>query len=203
MNWQILPVLKFLPKELLLSLIVNTTPMPLEVSSSMPVPQDFDTHMAYAAQQRLDGYSEAVQHAMDCKVRFNRWVLNLREGEVAFEKGHLIQIHRNDLAKSISSERKLTPMWSKPHRVSERMLNSYKLEMLGGQVLDGEYHARRIRRFIPREGTELTAQQREVEEGRTEENCRQTEENQAEEPGSEEVEEHDDSERGPEGNGKE
>ena len=140
---------------------------------------------------------------MDHKARFDRQVLNSTEGEVIFEKGHLIQVHHNDLAKSISSEHKLTPMWSEPHRVLERMLNSYKLETLGGQVLDREYHARRIWRFIPREGTELTAQQREVEEGRTEENGRQKEENQAEEPGSEEVEENDDSERGTVGNSKE
>jgi hypothetical protein len=163
LNWRILPALKFSPKELLLSLIVNTTPTPLEVSSSMPIPQDFETHMAYAAQQRLDGYSEAVRHAMDRKTRFDKRVLESRAGEVTFEKGHLVQVYRNDLAKSISSERKLTPMWSEPRRVSEKMLNSYKLETLEGQSLDGEYHARRLRGFTPREGTELAAQQKEVE----------------------------------------
>ena len=51
LNWRILLALKFSPKELLLSLIINTTPTPLEISSSMPATQDFDTHMAYAAQQ--------------------------------------------------------------------------------------------------------------------------------------------------------
>ena len=60
LNWRILPALKFSPKELLLSLVVNTTPTPIEASSSMPVPQDFETHMAYTAQQQLDGYAEAV-----------------------------------------------------------------------------------------------------------------------------------------------
>ena len=60
LNWQILPALKFSPKELLLSLIINTTPTPLKVSSSMPIPQDFNTHIAYAAQQQLNGYSEAI-----------------------------------------------------------------------------------------------------------------------------------------------
>ena len=163
LNWRILPALKFSPKELLLSLIVNTTPTPLEVSSSMPNPQDFDTHMAYAAQQRLDRYSEAVRHAMDRKTRFDRRVLDSKEGEVTFEKGHLVQVYRNDLANSISSERKLTPMWSEPRRVVERLLNSYTLESLDGHPLDGEYHARRLREFRPREGTELASQQKEVE----------------------------------------
>ena len=59
----------------------------------MPATQDFNTHMAYAAQQRLDGYSEAVKHAMDCKTRFDRRVLDSRKGEVVFEKGHLVQIY--------------------------------------------------------------------------------------------------------------
>ena len=168
LNWRILPALKFSPKELLLSLIVNTTPTPLEVSSSMPNPQDFDIHMAYAAQQRLDGYSEAVRHAMDRKTRFDRRVLDSKEGEVTFEKGHLVQVYRNDLANSISTERKLTPMWSEPRRVVERLLNSYTLESLDGRLLDGEYHARRLREFKPREGTELASQQKEVEAGQEE-----------------------------------
>ena len=64
LNWQILPALKFSPKELLLSPIVNTKPTPLKTSSSMPMPNDFSMHMVYAVQQCLDGYSEAVQHAM-------------------------------------------------------------------------------------------------------------------------------------------
>ena len=51
LNWCILPALKFSPKELLFSLIVNMNPTPLKVSSSMPMNQDFSTHMAYAAQQ--------------------------------------------------------------------------------------------------------------------------------------------------------
>ena len=162
LNWRILPSLKFSPKELLLSLIVNTTPTPLEVSSSMPVPQDFDTHMAYAAQQRLDGYAEAIRHAIDRKTRFDRRVLTSKEGEVTFKKGDLVQIFHNDLAKSISTDHKLAPMWSAPCRVLERMLNSYKLISLEGQPLEGDYHARRLRMFVPREGTELATQQGEV-----------------------------------------
>ena len=134
----------------------------------MPNPQDFDIHMAYAAQQRLDGYSEAVRHAIDRKTRFDRRVLDSKEGEVTFEKGHLVQVYRNDLANSISTERKLTPMWSEPRRVVERLLNSYTLESLDGRLLDGEYHARRLREFKPREGTELASQQKEVEAGQEE-----------------------------------
>ena len=105
--------------------------------------------MAYAAQQWLDSYSKAIRHAMDRKARFDRRVLESTEGEVTFEKGHLMQVYHNDLAKSIGTECKLMPMWSEPCRVSERLLNSYTLETLDGQPLEGEYHARRLRGFIP------------------------------------------------------
>ena len=79
---------------------------------------------------------------MDRKTRFDRRLMELREGEVMFEKGQLVQVYRNDLAKAISTERKLIPMWSEPCRIVERLLNSYKLETLDRQPLDGEYHAR-------------------------------------------------------------
>jgi hypothetical protein len=96
--------------------------------------------MVYMAQQRLNGYSKAIKHVMDFKARFDRRVLDSREGEVIFKEGQLVQIYQNDLAKLISSEHKLTPMWSEPHRISEWLLNSYRLETLDGQLLDGEYH---------------------------------------------------------------
>ena len=135
----------------------------------MPAPQDFDTHVAYAAQQRLDGYAEAVRHAMDRKTRFDRRVLDSKEGEVTFKKGQLVQVYRNDLTKSIGTEHKLTPMWSEPCRIVERILNSYLLETLDGLPLEGEYHARRLREFKPKDGTELAVQQKELEARQPEE----------------------------------
>ena len=51
-------------------------------------------------------------------------------------------------------------MWTGPWRVKERLLNSYTLESLDGEQLKGEYNARRLREFIPREGTELETEQR-------------------------------------------
>ena len=90
-------------------------------------------------------------------------MLDSKEGEVVFKKGNLVQVYRNNLAKLIGSECKLTPMWSEPHRVVERILNSYTLESLDRQLLEGEYHVRRLREFKHREGTELAMQQKEVE----------------------------------------
>ncbi len=87
------------------------------------------------------------------------------------------------------------PMWSEPCRVTERMLNSYKLETLEGQPLEGKYYARRLQEFVLREGTELTSQQKEVKARRVEE-INETEVEEVAEPGEEckeRAEEHEDS----------
>jgi transposase InsO family protein len=164
LNWRILPALKFSPKEILLGLVVNTSKTPLEVSCSFLPPANVDLHMTYAAQQRLDGYAEAVHHAVRRKTAFDRRVRASKAGVVNFEKGQLVQVYDNKLASTLSTERKIAPMWSPPRRIAERLLNSYKLETLEGTPLDGLYHARRLRRFIPREGTSLAAEQKKLEE---------------------------------------
>jgi hypothetical protein len=136
----------------------------MEVSSSFLPPTDIDTHMIYAAQQRLDGYTEAVHHAIRRKATFDRKVMRSKAGVVEFQKGQLVQVYNNKLAQTLSTERKITPLWSPPRRVTERLLNSYKLETLDGASLDGLFNARRLRGFTPREGTELAAQQKVFEE---------------------------------------
>ena len=50
-------------------------------------------------------------------------------------------------------------MWTGPHRVVECILNSYKLEALDRKPLPGDFNARQLREFVPREGTDLTAEQ--------------------------------------------
>ena len=57
-------MLKFSSKELMLGTVVNMMNMLLEVSTSILTPENMDRHMMYAAQQRLDRYTEAVHHAM-------------------------------------------------------------------------------------------------------------------------------------------
>jgi hypothetical protein len=50
-------------------------------------------------------------------------------------------------------------MWAGP-LVTERILNSYKVKTINGMLLEGEFNARRLRVFEPREGTELAVVQR-------------------------------------------
>ena len=65
---------------------------------------------------------------------------------------------------TLSTEHKLSPMWLPPHHVARCLLNSYRLEMLQGTPLDGMFNARHLQSFVPREGTELAAQQKKFEE---------------------------------------
>ncbi|KAF8234190.1 hypothetical protein L208DRAFT_1263156 [Tricholoma matsutake] len=116
--------------------------------------------MAYVAQQWLDGHLEAVRHANQWKEAFDKKVMKLKAGLVTFHIGQLVQVFRSDLANSISSECKLTPMWSAPQWVVGHNVNLYKLETLDGARLEGEYSARRLREFVPREGTELAEAQK-------------------------------------------
>ena len=164
LNWRRLPALKFSPKELLLGLVVNTANTPIESSSSMLTPADVNKHFTYAAQQRLDGYAEAVNHAIRRKATFDRKVLKSAAGIVTFSKGQLVQVYRSDLMNTLSTDRKLQPTWSGPYRVHEQLLNSYKLEELDGMLKTGEFSARRLRAFTPREGTDLARAQITFEE---------------------------------------
>jgi transposase InsO family protein len=163
MNWRLLPSLKFSPKELLLGLVVNTKPTNVDLSTLPIMEQDVAAQMAYVAQQRLDGYAEAVTHAMRRKSAFDRKVLGRTPGEVTFSIGQLVQIYRSDLDDTFKTERKLLPKWSPPHRVASKILNSYTLETLTGSPINGRFSARRLRGFSPREGTELAEVQKEVE----------------------------------------
>jgi hypothetical protein len=164
LNWRLLPALKFTPKELMLGLVVNTKPADL-ANAVLPITdEDTTLQMAYVAQQRLDGYAEAVAHALRRKSAFDRRVLAQKPGEVVFSKGQLVQIYRSDLDYTFKTERKLLPKWSKPQRITSRLMNSYKLENLAGDPIAGSFSARRLRSFIPAEGTKLAEEQRQVME---------------------------------------
>jgi transposase InsO family protein len=169
LNWRLLPHLKFSPKELLLGLVVNTKRTNTTHSTEPTSETDIRTQMAYVAQQRLDGYAEAVAHAMKRKTAFDKKVFAQGPGEVIFSKGQLMQIYRSDLDFTFKTERKLLPKWSTPQRVVARNLNSYTLETLAGDPVPGTFSARRLRRFIPEEGTTLAEAQKVAEKRYAEE----------------------------------
>ena len=171
MNWRFLPSLKFSPKELLLGLVVHMKPTNVNQSVLPVTNQDVAAQMAYVAQQRLDGYAEAVAHAVKRKSTFDKKVLAQKSGEVTFSKGQLVQVYHSDLDETFKTECKILPKWSPLYRVTARELNSYTLETLIGTPIKGCFRVRRLQRFWPREGTELANTQKEVEE-----RCRKEEE---------------------------
>ena len=164
LNTRILPALKFTPKELLLSLVVNTPPTPLSISSAELLPTEVETQMAYIAQQRLDGYEAIVRHTVSRKGAFDRQMLAKKPGQVIFKHGQLVQIYRSDLDYTFKTERKLLPRWSQPWRIAKQLCNSYKLENLDGSAIESTFSSRRLREFIPQEGTQLAKAQQELEE---------------------------------------
>ena len=83
----------------------------------------------------------------------------------------MTRVYCSNLDETFKTERKILPKWSPPYRVTTRELNSYTLETLIGTPIKGRFSARRLRRFWPREGTELASAQKEVEE-----RCRKEEE---------------------------
>src|SRR5271156_6323472 len=64
LNYRLLPALKFSPKELLLGLVINTKQTDVQTALDPTTEDNVATQMAYVAQQRLDGYAEAVAHAI-------------------------------------------------------------------------------------------------------------------------------------------
>lgn len=144
LNWWLLPSLKFSPKELILGLVVNTKPADANTSILPITEPNAALQMAYIAQQCLDGYAEAMAHAMKRKATFDRRVLAQKPGEVIFSKGQLVQIYRNDLDYTFKTKRKLLPKWSIPQCITSRHLNSYSLETLNRNPLPGSFSARQL-----------------------------------------------------------
>ena len=168
---RILPSSRFSPNELLFNTIVNSRDEPNPDNISEPTDHDIAVHLAYAEQQRLDGYATTIDHVAKRKGLFDRKVLDRAPRVVTFKTGDLVQVYRSDMIHTVSTVKKLAPMWSVPRRVVSRELNSYVLETLDGTRLNGLFNTRRLRTFEPREGTKLAldeALRKETADGDTE-----------------------------------
>ena len=164
LNARLLPALKFSLKELMLGLIVNTKPSDSNKVVLLVTESDAATQMAYVGQQRLDGYAEAVAHALRRKTAFDRKVIKKEPSEVEFTKGQLIQIYRSDLDYTFKMERKLLPKWSSPQQVISKQLNSYTIESLKGDPMPGMFSMQQLRKFTPKEGMKWAEEQKLIEE---------------------------------------
>jgi len=166
LNHRILPAYKFSPDELCLGTVVNTSETPITVSSEELAEASIAIQNEYVAQQNLDAYSHILDHANKRKAAFDKKVLASRDGVIKYKKGDLVQIRDSKLDFTLTTEAKLLPRWGAPHRVVDCIRNSYRLQTIQGLPVSGVVSARRLRRFIPRPGTELEHEQIEIEMGR-------------------------------------
>ena len=107
-----------------------------------------------------------VEHAAKRKVAFDRKVASSCDWVIEYKRGDLVQIRDSRLDLTLSMEAKLLPRWGTPHRVVDQRRNSYRLETVQGLPVGGMFSVQRLRRFIPRPGTELATQQLEIESKR-------------------------------------
>ncbi|GAW06777.1 retrotransposon-like family member (retr-1) partial [Lentinula edodes] len=162
-NNRILPSVRFSPNELLLGAVVNTRRTPIVEATSVLPQQQVLIQAAYVAQQQFDGYDAFVRHAVKRKRVFDHRVLRKEGKEIVFDKGDLVQVYRSDLDYTFKTIKKIIPKWSRPYRVVERNVNSYTLQTVDGQLIEGKWFAaRRLREFKPRMGTKLAQEQLEV-----------------------------------------
>ncbi|KAJ6552713.1 P-loop containing nucleoside triphosphate hydrolase protein [Mycena sp. CBHHK59/15] len=65
--------------------------------------------MVYMDQQRVDGYSQILDHAQKRKAAFDKKVTGKSPREVIFKAGWLVQVYRSDLDYTFKTERKTEP----------------------------------------------------------------------------------------------
>jgi len=159
LNDRILPSLKYSPNELLLGLVVNSRRTESPEDIELPTEQEVAIHLALVEQQRLDGYAATLDHAAKRKSVFDAKLQQHAPRNVVFEPKDLVQVHATQWVRTFASIKKLILMWSVPYRVTARQLNSYTLETLAGLPLTGVYNSRRLRAFVPHEGTKLAAEE--------------------------------------------
>ncbi|KAG6904893.1 hypothetical protein DXG01_006433 [Tephrocybe rancida] len=169
LNTRILPHFKFTPNKLLLGLVINTTRTPDNITTNELTVPEVVVQMAYMDQLRLDGHAAIVEHANKRKNVFDKKLTSWAPKEIIFTAGQLVQVYRNDLDFTFQVGRKMEPKWSAPRQVTKRDRNSYKLESLEGLPIGGHFSSRRLRRFIPRTGTQLHEAQQLIEKVRGEE----------------------------------
>ena len=116
LNKRILPVIKLSPKDILLGSIINTSKTPEEEAMRQLTEEDLNKQLAYMAQQRFNGYTEAVEHTVQRKTVFDRRVKRSGGGVAEWKEGDLVQVFRSERAKAVGTERKLTPMWRNKYR---------------------------------------------------------------------------------------
>ena len=114
----IIPSLKFSPNELLLGIPTAIPPSENPETITAPTETDILLHLSITEQQCFDGYSASVDHAAKHKAQFNAKVRKHTPKNVVFKKGDLVQVHQTQWHHTLTSMRKMVPMWSIPNHIS-------------------------------------------------------------------------------------
>jgi hypothetical protein len=138
-------------------MVINTTATGVETATHDISMDDIDTQQAYTQQQRFDGHARAVAHGVVRKEVFNKKVLRSNAGEVVFEVGDLVQVLDPKFKKTFLTSKKILPEWLGTFWVKERLLNSYVIETIYGQELDGKYNSKQLRPLKVPAGSSLEA----------------------------------------------
>jgi hypothetical protein len=157
LNNRILRALDHTPNELFFGMVINTAATGIETAARDISLDDIEAQQVYTQQQRFDGHARAVAHGVARKKAFDKKVLNSSAGEVVFEAGDLVQVLDPKFKKMFLNTKKILPEWSGAFRVKECLLNSYIIETIYGQELDGKYNARRLRPLKAPAGSSLKA----------------------------------------------
>jgi transposase InsO family protein len=144
MNDRIIPATGLTPRELLWGRRETAT-KPTHTVETERTDTDAEQHDALSDSLRCQAYADILTEAAKRKSKFDDKV-----HPVEFQHGDLVQIYDSKLDMTFETRAKLLPRWSPPRIVTKKILNSYTLSDLEGTELEGTFHARRLRRYIPR-----------------------------------------------------
>ena len=151
LNDRIRPTIRRSPRELLFSLAFtpeHTLPdSPEETSASL-----VDINLILTDMLRMNAHLLQLETADRQKTSWDN-----RTPATTFEVGDLVQYVNMQPDHNHKSINKLLPRWSLPHIITGKSLNSYSLSTLSGTAIPSIFHSRRLRIYIPLQGTNLAA----------------------------------------------
>jgi hypothetical protein len=148
MNDKILPALRLTPRELLWG--ERNEKRKQEETLEETSNTDAEHHFSLSDITRAEGYSCMITEAEQRKSRHDSGVT-----PAEFETGDLVQVYDSQRDGNYDTRNKLLPRWSPPRIIIGRDLNSYYLEKLDRTEIGTAIHAKRLRRYIPRIGSEV------------------------------------------------
>ncbi|KAB5590316.1 Retrovirus-related Pol polyprotein [Ceratobasidium theobromae] len=156
MNDRVMPSLGYTSRKLITGVLTSDrryeagTSIRHQYNPSNPTANPIDVNMALTYALRCDSEERTLAHARNRKHRFDEGARLLMA-----EPGDLVQKYDARWDATHSSQRKLAPKWSPPLQVKERRGTSYVLEDLQRQIVSTGTHAKHLRFYTPRPGSQL------------------------------------------------